>query len=54
MKQGATASQLTPEIMIRSEKPAAMIISLDESRDMLARREDTDDMKTRTRLREKP
>lgn len=47
-------NQFTPEIIVKSGKPAAVIIPLDEYRDMLARLEDVDDMKTLKLLRKKP
>ena len=53
-KSRVKASSFSPEIIVTRGKPSAVIIPLDEYRDMLARLEDADDMKTLKRLREKP
>jgi len=47
-------NQFAPEIIVKRGKPSAVIIPLNEYRDMLARLEDADDMKTLKRLRKKP
>ena len=47
-------NQFTPEIIVKGGKPAAVIIPLDKYRNMLARLEDADDVKSLKRLRKKP
>ncbi len=53
-KPRVRANHALPEIIVRSGKPSAVIIPLDEYRDMLARLEDAEDVKTLKRLRKKP
>jgi PHD/YefM family antitoxin component YafN of YafNO toxin-antitoxin module len=43
-----------PEIIVRKGKPAAVIVPLDEYREMLERLEDADDLKALNALRKKP
>jgi PHD/YefM family antitoxin component YafN of YafNO toxin-antitoxin module len=45
---------LSREIIMTGGKPSAVIIPLEEYRDMLERLEDTEDIKTLRRLRNKP
>ena len=44
----------TPEIILREGKPAAVILDIDEYREMLERLEDVEDLKTLERMRKKP
>jgi PHD/YefM family antitoxin component YafN of YafNO toxin-antitoxin module len=53
-KPRAKANPFSPEIIVTRGKPSAVIIPLDEYRNMLARLEDADDMKTLKNLRKKP
>lgn len=43
-----------PEIVIREGKPAAVILDIDEYREMLERLEDLDDLKTLEKMRKRP
>ena len=52
-KPRAKADPFSPEIIVTRGKPSAVIIPLDEYRDMLARLEDAEDVKTLKRLRKK-
>lgn len=53
-KVKAKANPFSPEIIVTRGKPSAVIIPLDEYRDMLARLEDAEDLKILKRLRKKP
>jgi len=53
-KAKAKTNLFSPEIIVTRGKPSAVIIPLDEYRDMLARLEDAEDSKILTRLRKKP
>lgn len=53
-KAKAKANLFSPEIIVTRGKPSAVIIPLDEYRDMLARLEDAEDGKILKRLRKKP
>ena len=53
-KAKAKTNLFSPEIIVTRGKPSAVIIPLDEYRDMLARLEDAEDRKILTRLRKKP
>ncbi|HJT19086.1 MAG TPA: type II toxin-antitoxin system prevent-host-death family antitoxin [Nitrospira sp.] len=46
--------QIAPEIIVKRGKPAAVIIPLEQYRDMLARLEDAEDLKILKHLRKKP
>ena len=52
-KPRAKADTCTPESIVTRGKPSAVIIPLDEYRDMRARLEDAEDVKTLKRLRKK-
>ncbi len=43
-----------PEIILREGKPAAVILDIDEYRDMLERLEDVEDLRMLKRMRKKP
>jgi len=43
-----------PEIILRKGKPAAVILDIDEYREMLERLEDMEDLKTLEKMRKKP
>lgn len=43
-----------PEVVLRGGKPAAVIIDIDEYRDMLERLEDVEDLKMLEDMRKKP
>jgi PHD/YefM family antitoxin component YafN of YafNO toxin-antitoxin module len=43
-----------PEIVIRNGKPAAVILDIDEFREMLERLEDVEDLKLLAEMRQKP
>jgi prevent-host-death family protein len=43
-----------PEIVMRGGKPAAVILDIDEYRELLERLEDADDLKTLNAMRKKP
>jgi PHD/YefM family antitoxin component YafN of YafNO toxin-antitoxin module len=47
------ATLFSPEIIVTQGKPSAVIIPLDEYRDMLERLEDAEDVKVLRRLRKK-
>ena len=53
-KQKAKADPFPSEIIVTRGKPSAVIIPLNEYRDMLARLEYAEDVKTLKRLRKKP
>lgn len=53
-KTKAKMNLFSPEIIVTRGKPSAVIIPLDEYRDMLARLEDAEDSKILKRLRKKP
>lgn len=53
-KAKAKTNLFPPEIIVTRGKPSAVIIPLDEYRDMLARLEDAEDSKILKRLRKKP
>jgi PHD/YefM family antitoxin component YafN of YafNO toxin-antitoxin module len=53
-KVKAKTNLFSPEIIVTRGKPSAVIIPLDEYRDMLARLEDAEDSKILKRLRKKP
>ena len=44
----------TPEIVIRQGKPAAVILDIDEYRELLERLEDAEDLKMLAAMRKKP
>lgn len=44
----------TPEIVLRGEKPTAVILDIDEYREMLERLEDMEDLKMLEEIRKKP
>ena len=44
----------TPEIVLKDGKPAAVIVPLDQYREMLERLDDADDLKALSLLRKKP
>lgn len=44
----------TPEIILREGKPAAVILDIDEYREILERLEDVEDLKMLKRMRKKP
>ena len=48
------AKKKTHEIVFRRGKPAAVIIDIDEYREMLERLEDSEDLKMLEEMREKP
>ncbi len=43
-----------PEIILREGKPAAVILDIDEYREMLERLEDVEDLRMLKRMRKKP
>ncbi len=43
-----------PEIILREGKPAAVILDIDEYREMLERLEDVEDLRILKRMRKKP
>ncbi len=43
-----------PEIILREGKPAAVILDIDEYREMLERLEDVEDLRMLQRMRKKP
>jgi PHD/YefM family antitoxin component YafN of YafNO toxin-antitoxin module len=43
-----------PEIVLREGKPAAVILDIDEYRDLLERLEDAEDLKMLAAMRKKP
>ncbi len=43
-----------PEIVLRDGKPSAVILDIDEYREMLERLEDTEDLKVLSAMRKKP
>lgn len=53
-KPRAKASPFSHEIIVTRGKPSAVIIPLDEYRDMLARLEDAEDLKILKRLKKNP
>ncbi len=46
--------RMTPEIILREGKPAAVILDIDEYRGMLERLEDVEDLRMLKRMRKKP
>ena len=44
----------TPEIVLRGGKPTAVIIDIDEYREMLERLEDVEDLRNLKRMRKRP
>ena len=44
----------TPEIVLREGKPSAVILDIDEYREMLERLDDMEDLKALERMRRKP
>ena len=44
----------TPEIVLREGKPAAVILDIDEYREMLERLEDVEDLRILKRMRKRP
>jgi prevent-host-death family protein len=48
------AKRKEPEIIFRGGKPAAVIIDIDEYREMLERLEDAEDLKILADMRQKP
>jgi len=44
----------SPEIVIRDGRPAAVILDIDEYREMLERLEDVEDLKLLAEMRQKP
>ena len=44
----------SPEIVLRDGKPAAVILDIDDYREMLERLEDVEDLKTLEEMRKKP
>lgn len=43
-----------PEIILRNGKPAAVILDIDDYREMLERLEDVEDLKTLQEMRKRP
>ncbi len=43
-----------PEVILRNGKPAAVILDIDEYREMLERLEDMEDVKALERMRQRP
>ncbi len=43
-----------PEIVLRDGKPSAVILDIDEYREMLERLEDTEDLRVLSAMRKKP
>jgi len=43
-----------PEVVLRNGKPSAVILDIDEYREMLERLEDVEDLKALARMRKKP
>ena len=50
----ARRNRKDPEIVVRGEKPTAVILSIDEYRKLLERVEDAEDLKTLRAMRKKP
>jgi PHD/YefM family antitoxin component YafN of YafNO toxin-antitoxin module len=48
------AKRKSPEIVLREGKPAAVILDIEEYRQLLERLEDVDDLKILKRMRKKP
>ncbi|MBI4289435.1 MAG: type II toxin-antitoxin system Phd/YefM family antitoxin [Chloroflexi bacterium] len=48
------AKRKAPEIVLRDGKPAAVILDIDQYREMLERLEDAEDIKMLERMRKKP
>ena len=49
-----TAKRQDPESVLRNRKPAAVILDIDEYREMLERLEDAEDLKALVEMRKKP
>jgi PHD/YefM family antitoxin component YafN of YafNO toxin-antitoxin module len=52
--QSAKVKKRPPEIVIRDGQPAAVILDIDDYREMLERLEELDDLEVLKRMREKP
>ena len=52
--QGARVRRRNPEIVLRDGQPAAVILDIDDYREMLERLEDLDDLEALKQMREKP
>ena len=52
--QQAKSKRRPPEIVLRDGRPAAVILDIDEYREMLERLDDVDDVKMLEEMREKP
>lgn len=52
--QSAKVAKRPPEIVLRDGQPAAVIVDIDDYRDMLERLEELDDLKVLKQMREKP
>ena len=50
----AKAKRKAPEIVLREGKPAAVILDIDQYREMLERLEDAEDLKMLERMKKKP
>jgi len=48
------SNSMSPEIVIRDGKPVAVILDIEEYREMLERLEDLEGLKTLKRLRQEP
>ena len=52
--ESTKARKRSPEIVLRDGQPAAVILDIEEYREMLERLEDLDDLETLKEMREKP
>lgn len=48
------ARRKEPEVVLRNGKPSAVILDIDEYREMLERLEDVEDLKALAQMRKKP
>jgi len=48
------SKRISPELVLRDGKPAAVIVDIDEYQDMLERLEDADDLKMLEEMRKRP
>ncbi|MBI5815038.1 MAG: type II toxin-antitoxin system prevent-host-death family antitoxin [Nitrospinae bacterium] len=46
--------KIAPEVVLRNGEPAAVIIDIDEYREILERLEDSEDIKTLEKIRKRP
>jgi PHD/YefM family antitoxin component YafN of YafNO toxin-antitoxin module len=51
---GAKTKKYSPEIVLRRGRPAAVILDINEHREMLERLEDIEDLKALQKMRKRP